>query len=142
MTTLTPQQALFCKLYTKRGDTFGNATLSYAIAYDYELPKDDNGKNIITSSEYLTCSANGSRLLTNDNVEKAIQQGMLELLNDNAVDARLSEILYKGQETNSIQAIKIHNELKQRITKKLDITSGGRPLGNLSDEELQRMAGE
>ncbi len=140
MTTLTPQQELFCSFYTKRGDTFSNATLSYARAYGYEIPQDANGKNIITSSEYLTCSANGSRLLGNDMVADKIQKGMVALLNDESVDSRLSEILYGGQETNSIQAIKIHNELKQRITKKIDVTSGGRPMLALTDEELKRLA--
>lgn len=139
---LTPQQQLFVKLYTTKGDTFCNATLSYAQAYQYELPVDEKGKIINDSLEYNTCSANGSRLKGNDKVARAIDEGMVALLNDISVDSRLSEILHKGQEQNSIQAIKIHNDLKQRITKKLDITSAGRPLQGLSDEELKQLAGE
>lgn len=139
---LTPQQQLFVKYYTTRGDTFNHGTLSYSLAYEHELPTDENGKIIVDSKVYNMCKSNASRLLLNDNVRKQIQENMVALLNDTAVDERLTEILFKGQEQNSIQAIKIHNDLKQRITKKLDITSAGRPLQGLSDEELKQLAGE
>jgi hypothetical protein len=34
---LTPQQELFCLYYTKNGELFSNATLSYAEAYGFDL---------------------------------------------------------------------------------------------------------
>lgn len=137
MEKLTPQQELFIKTYTTKGVAFGNATLSYSEAYNYDLPRDENDKIDINSKEYNACNSNGSRLMASDSIRLAIRQGMLDLLDDKEVDARLAEILHKGQESNSIQAIKIHNELKQRITKKLDITSGGRPMLDMTDDELR-----
>ena len=140
MDDLTLQQQLFVKYYTTKGATFNNGTISYALAYDYELPKDDKEKIDYESKEANICASNGSRLLLNDKVSKAIERKMVEMLNDTAVDARLNEILQGGKDTDSIQAIKIHNELKQRITKKLDITSDGRPLSGVSDAELDKLA--
>ena len=137
---LTPQQELFCKWYTTKGDTFSNKTLSYAMAYDYDLPRDENDKIIVSSKPYNTCASNGSRVYFDDKVQSKIRTLLLEMLNDATVDARLNEILIGGQEANSIQAIKIHNDLKQRITKKIDITSAGRPLQALSDDELKALA--
>lgn len=148
-TNLTPQQELFCRWYTTQGDTFGNATLSYNLAYDYKLDtldttneKDEKGEEIKGTSEYSkaynTCSVMGSRLLNNTKIiERKI--ALLKEMFDNSdiIDARTQEIILNGKDTDSIQAIKIHNDLKQRITKKLDITSAGRPLANLSDEELK-----
>lgn len=137
---MTLQQELFIKLYTTKGNTFSNASLSYAEAYDYNLPTDEKAKIITDSKEYNTCASNGYRLLRNDEVTKAVREAMVALLNDTEVDARLSEILIKGQEANSISAIKIHNDLKQRITKRIDITTQGRPLQGLSDDELKALA--
>ncbi len=140
MEDLTQQQELFCKYYTTKGHLFDNATLAYAEAYQYDLPKDENGKIIVESKDYNTCSALGSRLLVNDKVKARIQALFLALLNDQTMDARLGEIVVKGKDTDAIQGLKIYNDLKQRITKKLDITSGGRPLSGASDEELDAIA--
>lgn len=136
---LTQSQELFCRLYTSKGTYFDNATLSYAEAYQYELPHDEKGKIIVDSKEYNTCKANASRLMTNDYIQRRIEKLFVDLLNDTTMDARLSEIATKGKDTDSIQALKIYNDLKQRITKKIDITSAGRPLAGLSDEELARL---
>lgn len=136
---LTPQQELFCVAYTRKGSTFSNITLSYAEAYDYDLERDENGKININSKEYRLCSANGSRLFGNDNVRGRIRKIWLERLNEEEMDARLSEIALNGQETNSIQAIKHFSELKGRITKKIDLTTAGRPLQGLSDDELKKL---
>ena len=162
---LTVKQELFCQYYTKRGQLLGNATLSYAKAYGYDLEKADttratktvknekNEKNeeiqeeIIGTSEYdkmyAYCNVAGPRLLVNDSINARIQALMLENFNDDAVyDSRLDEIALHGKPTDAIQAIKHRNDLKQRITKKLDITSANRPLAGLSDEELRKMAGD
>lgn len=139
--SLTPQQEYFCRLYTTKGDTFSNATLSYAEAYQYELPKDEKDKLILDSKEYNICASNGSRLLTNDKIIARNIRLLNDSFNDDAVaDARLNEILIGGKDTDSIQAIKERNSLKQRITKKLDITSAGRPLASVSDDELDKLA--
>lgn len=140
MDKLTLQQELFAKLYTTKGDTFRNATLSYAEAYDYDLPRDEKGKIIVGSKDYNDCSSHGSRLFRNDEIKKKIRDNFLLLLNDLDMDARVAEIAQSDNEANALQAVKIHNDLKQRITKKIDITTQGRPLANLSDEELERLA--
>lgn len=138
---LTGQQELFCQWYTTKGDTYSNNTLSYAKAYDYELPLKADGEIDTTSKEYVNCKASGSRLYFNDYIRLRIRGILLARFNDNAVaDARMQEIIESGKDTDSIQAAKVLNDLKQRITKKLDITSGGRPLAGLSDEELDKLA--
>lgn len=41
---LTPKQELFCQYYTLKGETFGNGTLAYALAFNHDLenaPKND-----------------------------------------------------------------------------------------------------
>lgn len=138
---LTPQQLLFCKYYTTKGDTFGNNTLSYALAYEYDIPTKEDGTFDVLSQEYKTCKSNGSRLYYNDDVRGQIRGNLLAMLNNDTVDERMTDIIISGKDADSIQAIKIHNDLKQRITKKLDITTQGRPLSGLSDDELQALAG-
>jgi len=140
-TNITPQQILFCKYYTTRGETFCNGTFSYAEAYDYDLPRRADGNIDTTSNEYNTCRANGSRLLYNNRIRDKVQEELLAQFNEKTADARLQEILLNGEDKDSIQAIKIFNDLKQRITKKIDVTTQGRPLMNMSDEELEKLAG-
>ncbi len=138
----TLQQMAFIKAYTAKGtDTFYNGTLSYAEAYEYDLPIDEKtGKIIVDCREYNTCKSNASRLMRDDTLRTHIRDKMLEYLNDKDVDERLNEIMHKGTEANSIAAIKIANDLKNRITKKIDVTSAGRPLLNLTDSELEALA--
>ncbi len=137
---LTPEQEQFCINYTSKGDFYSNGVLSYADAYGFTLKLREDGKPDHTAKDYNTCNVGAVRLLQKNNVKERIQGIYLALLNDNAVDARLSEIVQKGQESNSVQAMKIYNDLKQRVVKKLDITSAGRPLAGLSDDELDKIA--
>lgn len=149
---LTLQQETFCRWYTTQGETFGNATLSYNLAYDYKLDelskvndKNEKGEEIPNSSEYSkaynVCAVNGSRLLNNANIIARKIALLNESFEDDKIaDARLQEITLAGKDTDAIQAIKVRNDLKQRITKKIDITSAGRPLGGLTDDELDKLA--
>lgn len=146
---LTPQQELFSRWYTTKGDTFSNGTLAYSIAYDYKLDelsrdnqKNEKGEEILGTSEYSkaynVCAVMASKNLKNANILARITELLNEQFNNDAIiDARLQEITINGKDADSIQAIKHRNELKNRITKKLDITSAGRPLANLSDDELK-----
>ncbi len=153
---LTPKQELFCRFYTQNYDTFGNATLSYAEAYDYDLenmPKDDSrwvlqdGREVLKRElEYLTnkekdgnkkiedstydkaynyCSRAGSRIRRNGKVQERCRVLTNEFMRDDVIDTRLTEIMLKGKDTDSIAAIKEYNKLKQRIIEKKDITSNG-----------------
>src|SRR3954447_20503584 len=76
---LNPNQEAFCRHYAQGEGTFGNATLSYAMAYEIELGDltlhDKNG-NIFVEKEYKdnyrVCAVSGSRLLTNVDVQERI----------------------------------------------------------------------
>jgi hypothetical protein len=140
MITLTPQQEQFVLNYTTQGIFYSNGVLSYANAYNYTLPVKENGDINTKSSEYTTCNVCACKLLQSANIQERLQEIYLAMLNDKTMDARLSEIATKGKDTDSIQALKIYNDLKQRITKKIDITTAGRPLQGLSDDELARLA--
>ncbi len=139
---LSPEMEKFCTNYTSKGDLYSNGVLSYADAYGFTLTLRDDGKPDYNHGDYRTCNTGAYRLLQRADVKARIQEIYLGLWNDNAVDARVAEIIAKGQESNAVQAVKIYNDLKQRITKKIDITSAGRPLGGLSDEELDNLAKE
>ena len=89
---------------------------------------------------YKQCASNASRLFKNEKIQGKIKDIFLSRLNDSEIDARLSEIALHSEASSSIQAIKEYNNLKQRITKKIDITSAGRPLQALSDDELKALA--
>ncbi len=136
-TKINPNQDEFCRLYA----LLGNATKAYSIAYNIDIPLLEDGKMDNKSTQYRSCAVSSSKMLTIEKIYNRYQFYLVERLNDKSIDARLSDILYNGQESNSIQAIKIANDLKQRITKKIDITTAGRPLANLSDEELKALAG-
>lgn len=139
---VTPQQEIFIKVYTTPGDTFCNGTYSYAVAYDYELPRKPNGDVDITSGEYLSCKANSSRLMLNVNIRDMIRGELLEQFNEKTADAKVSEIMQRGRDTDALQAVRIFNELKNRVTKKVDVTVAARPLAALTDEELKTMAND
>ena len=140
--TLNPEQDMFCGVYTTPGETFCNGVKSYAVAYGYLLPLRDDGEIDTKSAEYLACKANGGRMMFNDKIRTVIQNKLLEQFNDKTVDARTSQILISGRDSDSLTAIKMYNELKQRITKKVDVSVIARPMANLSDEELEKLASE
>lgn len=139
---LNPEQAMFCGAYTTPGETFCNGVKSYAVAYGYLLPLRDDGEIDTKSLDYLACKANGGRMMFNEKIRTMIQTKLLEQFNDKTVDARTSQILIAGRDSDSLQAIKMYNDLKQRITKKVDITVAARPLMNLTDDELEALANE
>lgn len=137
---LNPEQEMFCGAYTTPGETFCNGVKSYAVAYGYLLPLRDDGEIDTKSPEYSACKANGGRMMFNEKIRMMIQNKLLEQFNDKTVDARTSQILLNGRDSDSLQAIKMYNDLKQRVTKKVDVSVVARPLANLSDEELEALA--
>jgi len=115
--------------------------MSYAAAYQYEIPTDAEGNMDRKSQEYNVCKANGCRIRTSPGVKQMIDSELMAQFNDTTVDSRLTEIIVGGRDSDSLGAIKEYNEMKGRVTKKVDVTIGARPLQNLSDEELHKMAG-
>ena len=153
---LSPKQERFCVLYTQNYELFGNATLSYAEAYGYDLEsmdRDDAIYKLNTGEEvdqktyddlpsektkraecikestykryYDLCSSYGSRLRRNDKIQTRCRELLNAFMIDNVIDARLTEIILKGKDQDSINAIKEYNKLKQRITERVDHTSKG-----------------
>ena len=139
---LTPHGELFVLAFTTRGETFCNNTKSYAEAYQYDLPRRDDGSIETKSEEYHICKSNGGRMLFNPSIRQAIQDKFLEYFNEKVADARVSEIMLNGKDADALQAVKIFNDLRQRVTKKIDVNVTARPLAGMSDEELEKLAAE
>ncbi len=130
---LNQKQELFCKYYANNSESFGNATLAYKLAYQ----KTSDGEK---SENYYAMA--GSRLMRNDKVLARINTLFLEQFNQDAIsDIRLMEIIIKGKDSDAINAIKHRNDLKQRISKKVELTNISTPFAHLSDSELMAMVG-
>lgn len=137
---LTPKQELFCRYYTQNSVLFGNATLSYAEAYGYDLEvldrtylKDNKGKDIKGTSEYdkacNLCAVDGSRLLRNAKINEFMRVCLNELLSDLVVDSELAKVIVQNDEMDvKISGIREYNKLKKRVTDKMDIVSDGKQI--------------
>lgn len=118
---LNPKQELFCSLYATETEFFGNGVQSYIEAYDPDQTR---------PNWYKSACVCASQLLSNIKVIARINQILEETgLNDAFVDKQLSFLMTQHADfTNKLGAIKEYNKLKQRITEKQDITSGGKPI--------------
>lgn len=139
-TKLNPKRELFCQYYTGDHPLYGNATLSYAAAYGYDLDslsrddaefieeeRDEKGNIVqqrmcIRPSSYeranILCQTNGSRLLRNALVQERIAKLRVEkILTDERVDSQLADwIVDKSEPAASIAAIREFNKLRKRVT--------------------------
>jgi hypothetical protein len=126
---ITPKQVLFCNYYIKNDELRWNWTLAYNEAFDIWLDeksrvrkKDEKWKEIFWTSEYdkayNLCSVNACKLLK----QTKIQEKNVELLNDKKIDSRLAQIIYNWKDTDSLNAIKIYNDLRSRIKNKLELS--------------------
>jgi hypothetical protein len=117
-TDLMVRQEKFCQLYATETEFFGNGVQTYLEVYDIDTTK---------PNWYKTALAASSRLLANVKVLDRINEILEEQgLNDSFVDKQLKFLLTQHADfTNKLGAIKEYNKLKQRITDKQDITSGG-----------------
>lgn len=146
---LTLKQKRFCEIYTSEGDTFGNATLSYALAYGFDLDSLDKTPRIneegkpkqsLYDEEYHKCGVMAHNNLRKEKLREYINALLVSKLNDTTVDAQLTKLLLNSRKDDvKLNSIKVYNDLKQRIVKKIDITTANRPLVGLSDEELKNM---
>lgn len=114
-TNLTPQQELFCKLYSTDRNFFGNGVQAYIEAYDIDLS---------VKGAYSNAKASASRLLTNDNLLKEIRKQMkLGDFTDERVDRELQFLIEQYAELSTkLGAIREYNKLKQRIEDKINYT--------------------
>lgn len=123
---LNLKQEEFCRLYATEREFFGNGVESYMEVYDIDTSK---------PNWYKSACAAASRLLSNVKVSKRINELLEEQgLNDVFVDKQLKFLLTQHADFKSkLGAIKEYNKLKQRITEKIDHTSGGKPIPLLSN---------
>jgi hypothetical protein len=144
MEDLPLKRELFCRFFTQNEKLFGNATHSYAEAYGYKLdtlstkgvysePDEDGKTEKFEDSEYdkaiHVCAVEASRLLRNPEVQLRITALLNEILKDNFVDSQLAKLIMQDAEPSAkIAAIREYNKVRQRITEKHDITSGGLPI--------------
>jgi hypothetical protein len=151
MEDLTLQQEKFCRLYTQNDELFGNGTLAYAEAYGYDLDAESKERPILSENPltygesdytlaYNTCSVNASRLLRSDKIQDRVTVLLNELLKDEVVDSELARIIKGGRkDSDRMTAIKEYNALKQRVTKKMDITTKGESI-NTADPKAVAVA--
>lgn len=122
---LNIKQRKFCELYATDREFFGNGVESYSEAYDIDLSK---------RGAYKACAVSASRLLIKANILLYINK-LLELkgLNNTYVDKQLELLITQNADFKTkLGAIKEYNQLMQRIIKKLDLTSAGKPIPILS----------
>ena len=111
---LKPEYRAFCIAYTSLGEeTFGNGSKSYAKAY----PKANHND--------ASTRVSASRLLTKEKIKGYISA----LLKANKsthdlIDARLSDIIVNGNDSNAVQAINAYNKLNGRILEEVKISFG------------------
>lgn len=103
----------------KDGDEVGESVYN-----DLPPKKTDGAKKIKDSSKkimYDLCSSYGSRLRRNDKIQARCRELLNEFFIDTVIDARMMEIIIKGEDKDSIAAAKEYNALKQRVTKKVEL---------------------
>lgn len=134
---LNPKQEEFCQNYINNEETFSNATLSYAVAYEIDafLHGTEDQK-----ANYFTCAVSASRLLKNDKIRSRLVDLLNESLEDRKVDAELAKMVFQNKELNTkLGAIREYNKLKQRITEKTDVKlSGMLDVGVLFDKSHEK----
>jgi hypothetical protein len=129
--TLSPQHMMFCNLYVKNSDLFGNATMCYADAFGFELeslsqeaiysdPDEFGHKELLEDSPYTkaynVCSVNGNRLLRNAKIDDYIKVLLNELMTNENADAELAWVMKQRKDLGpKIQALREFNKLKNRI---------------------------
>ena len=126
---MSMEQEMFCQLYTKNRELFGNATLSYAEAYDYRLDefsdiapvigKNDKGNDILGVSPqrkaYNICSSLASRLLKTEKINARVQKLLNELLTQEFVDSELAKVVAQDRKPDAkIRAINEFNKVRGR----------------------------
>lgn len=135
---LKAKRELFCQYYTSNSETFGNATHSYAEAYEYKLdelshePTRVNVGNTKRTKKgpseydkaYNVCGVEGNRLLKSPKIQARIRELLNALLKDDVVDSELSKlILQDDDKPTKRQAISEYNKLRGRIIDKTKIVS-------------------
>lgn len=140
---LNVNQELFCQLYIKNSELFGNGTECYGEAYGYKFDELDNSDEVIDPEtkkviQYGTlskarnvCAVESHKQLRKPKIQARLTELLNELLKDDIVDSQLAKLIMQDYKPEAkIAAIREYNKLKQRITDKVDLTSKGKAIGN------------
>jgi hypothetical protein len=133
---LKAKRELFCRYYTQNSELFGNATLSYAEAFDYKLDElsreaiyeqvEDPETDEVTRGEliedseydkaYHVCSVQSSKLLRNADIQARVTTLLNELSKDEVVDGELARVIRQNVKLDAkIAASREYNKLRGRI---------------------------
>lgn len=134
-TKLNPKQERFCQLYATDVEFFGNGVQAYIEAYDPNTSK---------PNWYKSAQASASRLLSNVIICNRINEILEDTgFNDVAIDKQLAFLITQHTDYKSkLGAIKEYNSLKKRITQKIEAEVKVSPYGELTAEELRKLAGK
>lgn len=128
---LKPKEELFCQYYTKSGQAFGNARLSYALAFD---------KQFLTDKQKGVCDQLAWRLLRKVKIYKRCDDLMKETISDEVADGELDYVVRQRENLHAkVSAISERNKVRGRIIQK-------HKFEGISDEALteklaERLAG-
>lgn len=126
---LTPQQELFCRIYSTQAEFFGNGTQSYIQAYKIKAGGENGAR------------ASAGALLTNPNILARINELLDLVLTDATADKELAFVMTQKQDFGAkIQGIREYNRLKGRINQKIEI-KGTFSLSELLDAADQNQKG-
>ncbi len=125
---LTPKQERFCVLYATKEDFFGNGVQAYAQAYKINL-NDQSG--------YATARSNASRLLTNADILKRIDQLQEESgLNNAYVDKQLHFLIAQHADLGiKLRAVQEYNRLRARHKLAIELNTKKKLEVNISNYE-------
>lgn len=87
---------------------------------------------------YDNCSTYASKLRKRMYIQKRCRELLNEFMVDVVIDARLTEIIIKGDDADALRAIQEYNKLRQRIVDKKDITTGGKPITIVFDSAFKQ----
>lgn len=128
---LTLRQQRFCELYATDRQFFGNWVQCYLEIYDIDQEQ---------KGWYKTACVCASQLLSNPKVYNRINELLSsDGLNDQFIDKQLLMLISQQDDKNTkMAAIREYNNLKQRITKKIEHSWAVSVMRELSTEELEK----
>lgn len=104
--SLNERQKLFAQLYTTDKFCFGNASKSYAEAY-----------NFTPTQAKKMARQMGYKLLTNTYIQKYIKEFLHKRFDDNHVDRETTKIITQDKDLKAkVSAISEYNKVKNRIS--------------------------
>ena len=102
---LNLKQETFCQSFVFNKECFGNATKSYAEAYNIDISDGDE-----------SVRGHASRLVANGSIKQRLQELLDILINDTVVDLELASVIKQNENLAAkVSAIKEYNAVKKRV---------------------------